>query len=173
MTERLFNDITVYLPPPTKLLLKQHSERIGLPMARLAAFAIDNELDQEDPFHYPVALPTTTYIEGAFVNEGGRILRYLGKMREGASRDQLMLARRAIGIPTREDFLLGYRELLQVGLIEEVVPKPKSESYKFKFRDDYRIAVIAQHEKKAYQIRERERIIAEAQKEIAKLKGGP
>lgn len=171
ISTRLFSDITVYMTPEQKLELKKHSERIGLPMARLAAIAIDNEFDQADPFNYPCTLPTTPFIEGAYVDEAGKILRYLGRLREGASRDQLMLARRTIGILNRETFRHAYRELLEVGLVEEVTPKPKRESYKFKYPDNYKITVISQYEKKAFMIREKEREIAAAQREIEKLKG--
>lgn len=118
-----FEAIKAYIPPMIHAKLKDASRLQGLPMSRLMAIALDNEFDQEMPFHYPTDLLDEPYEEYAYVNEANKILDYLCKFRNGIGRDALLLSRRDLGIEKREDILRGLRELYEKDMIEDVVPR--------------------------------------------------
>lgn len=168
---RLFTDTTVLLAPAEKQLLTEWSDKLGIPQSRLLAIALDNELDQETPFHYPCTLPTTDYIPGAYMSEATKILRFLEYFRDGTGRDMLMLSRRSIGIPNRADLMLGFRELLMEKMVEERDPLPVT-GMKFEFFDGYKVAVIASAEdKRQAKIRAKEEEILRLQVQVKKMKG--
>lgn len=136
-----FMCLRVYVPVKTGELLAKTSSESGVPISRLCAIAIDNELDVEEPFHYPTELPEE-YQEYAHADEAGKIMRYLQRFPLGTGRDTLMLCRRDIGIKTREGVMAGLRELLETGVVEEFY------SPKERFRRDYRRIRIVGVEKK-------------------------
>lgn len=121
-TEQLFVRTSVFLPVTTLAILRDHSRARGLPMARLIAMAVDNELDMVPPFNYPCDLPTSDYQVHLHAREAGLIMNYLAKFKKGASLDQLMLARRDIGIENRSQFLFAMRELIETGMVESFTP---------------------------------------------------
>ena len=124
----------IYISPTTRAILKSKSSELGIPLSRLVAIAIDNELDSKSPFNYPCQLPESPYIEDAFLNESHEIYKWLDKFKHGIGRDTLMLCRRDIGILSRSDLLHGLRELIQQNLIEEYRPL----ATKFNHAPDYK-----------------------------------
>jgi len=110
--------------------LFEQREKSGVPISRLIAIAIDNELDAVEPFNYSLEFPDEPFLEMQYVDEGGKILRYLNKFGEtGTPLINLILGRREVGIENRRIFLLAYREILHLGLVEEYVPRKRQESY--------------------------------------------
>lgn len=128
--------LKLYLPDETKKILKLKSEESGLPISRLIAIAIDNELDSPSPFTYLCSWPINEYIEYAYVEEAQKIYQYLLKFPSGIGRDLLMLHRRDIGVTNRNDLMLALRELLEKDMIEEI-PVPKNAKFK-KYKKDYK-----------------------------------
>ncbi len=138
----LFVEVKSYIPRSLHNLLKYKSEVMNLPVSRLICMAVDNELDQDPAFHYPTPMPTAEYVEGAYAEEAGLIMRYLEKIQEvsqGTGVDMLMLARRDIGIASRDVFMRAFRELLEVQIIEEF--KPINPTFK-NYSDEYRFVRI-------------------------------
>lgn len=129
-----FVKIQVYVPRSVHKILKEKSDEMKLPISRICAIAIDNELDSPAPFTYPCVLPKSDYIPQAYIGEAGKISRFLLKFPYGIGRDGLMLLRRDIGIPNREQLMLGYRELLEIDYIEEIKQPLRS---KFNYGPDY------------------------------------
>lgn len=123
-----FECIKVYVPKGTSAILKAKAAERGEPVSRLCAIAIDNELDQKDKaFRYPTELPKED-TENEYTVEGGKILQFLRKFPSGLALDTLLLCRRDIGLTHRDTVLAAYKELLQVGLIEEFKP-PRAAYY--------------------------------------------
>lgn len=117
----LFEKVAPYIPRNTHAILRALSLERGLPVSRLIAIAIDNELDQEIPFSYPVDLPDT-YTEYLYAKECAALLTALQKAPAGVGRDMLVLARRDLGIADRDVLLTCLRELYDKGLAEEILP---------------------------------------------------
>lgn len=145
-----------YLSIKTNQVLKKRAEEMGLPISKLIAIAIDNELDAPVPFNYPCLLPSNIFIEGAYVAECQRIARYLIQFPSGTGRETLMLHRRDMEIPDRDTFMLAYRELLKAGVIEEVaVPKKSKFDYPVGYRYTKLVNIdkseIVKHKKKRLQ----------------------
>jgi hypothetical protein len=167
-TEMMSREVKIYLPKSLYDILKAKSEKTGLPMSRLASFAIDNEIvDQgiDAAFEYDCKMPENTYVEGAYVDEGSRIYRYLTRNGSPMSVDQMILHRRDIGVPEKLTLLLGLRELLERGtLVEEIYPTWSH----FKFRDTYRVIAVKTEAKD-----KKKKEIEKAERHLAKLKGKP
>lgn len=123
-----FEQLVVYIPKATARILRQKSEELGIPRSRLAAIAIDNELDATTPFHYPTPEPSNIYVEHAYANEASLLARFLGRFKQGMGLDMIMLSRRDIGIPNREELMLAVRELREADVLEEALP-PKKLNY--------------------------------------------
>lgn len=128
-----FERVVIYVPKGTAALLRQASADLETPMSRLAAIAIDNELDAHAPFNYPCPMPEAPYVEYAYATEGGKIMRFLEHFPQGTSLDTLMLCRRDMGIESRAEFMLGYRELLEKNMVEMFRPMKT----KFAYGSDY------------------------------------
>lgn len=111
----------------------------GLPLSRYIQIAIDNEMDQEKPFNYPMKFDDETHFEDKYAHEANMIFDFVRKYSyKGISLMMLMLLRRSVGIESRERIYRGYIELLNSGLVEEVYPKDKT----FVFPKWYRKLVI-------------------------------
>lgn len=155
--------LKIYCPRGIAAAVKQKAEQAGLPVSRLFCIAVDNELDAPVPFNFPCLLPSNTYIEMAYAEEAQKIARYLTKFLNGTGRDQLMLCRRDIGIPNKTTFMLAYRELLEVGVIEEVaVPK----KVKFKYPAGYKYARL-KHVDRSMLLNRKKRELARLAAEVA------
>lgn len=155
--------MSLYLPQSMWNMLKAKSDLLNMPMNRLACYAIDLEFDKdEDAFDFPCEKPTTVFVEHAYVLEAGRILRWLEKAGP-MSADQIMLSRRDIGVPDRNLVMPAIRELLEVGLAEEIYPRWLSN---FKFDKDYRVIAVKNSHKR------KEQEIEKLKKRIEHLQGG-
>ncbi len=162
-----FQTVTVFFPRSVFKVLTERAEEMGLPVGRLIAIAVDNELDAPVPFNYPCQLPITTYIEHAYVEEAQKIVNYLNTMPNGMGREMLMLARRDIGIPNRDTLMAAYRELLQCGVIEEVNPPAR---VKFKgYPAGYKYTRMVQVDKTVFITSRRKRLHAEMEELKAKM----
>lgn len=122
-TNEAFECIKVYLPRETARFIKDKSEEIGVPMSRLVAICVDNERSAPSPFNYPCDLPTSPFIERAYADEASKLISFLSKFEYGTSLDTLMICRRDVGIESREVLMLAFRELIEVGIVEEFKPK--------------------------------------------------
>lgn len=126
----IFEPVKVYLPKGTITLLRQKAYELNQPLSRLCAIAIDNELDQESAFAYPCDVPINPpYIEYEYVDEAGKLLRFLEGLPRGTTVDSLMLCRRDYGIPLRSTVMLAYRELLAKQMIKITEEQYKKHRY--------------------------------------------
>ena len=149
-----FQSVTVYLSKSVYNILKAESDRTSLPLSRLVAYAVDNELDANEPFRYDTALLDKPYAPDSYQNEAGKIYKFLEKIEKsavGIGRDLLMLARRDIGIMSKDEFLLGLRELYECEVIEEV--KPSNKTFK-KYDESYRL--IKTRKVNAYELKKQQ-----------------
>lgn len=124
----------VALSRPTLDILKKISQERGIPVSRLIAQAVDNELDAPYPFNYPCDEPSVEYDEIPYMNEAQKIFTFLQKYPRGMDRETLMLCRREIGIENRELFMLGLRRLLKTQLVEEFFPRKTVFRYPVEYR---------------------------------------
>ncbi len=127
-------EVKVYMSKETEKILRQIGFERNIPISRLIAIAVDNELDTEVPFNYPCELPETTYKEYLYAAEAGKIMDWLSRCPHGADVDILCLARRDMGIETRETLLEGLRELLEKDIIEVFAPHISSRASKHSLR---------------------------------------
>lgn len=139
-----YEKFIIYVPKSIGAIIKAISNERRIPISRLFTIAADNELDQKVPFHYPTDLPTDEYQELAYVDEAGKILRWLESAQGNTARDTLLLFRREMGIPKRSVFMLALRELFQKDLITEVKPKRPV----FDYGESYRYVVSKLKEEK-------------------------
>jgi hypothetical protein len=124
-----FEQIKAFIPKQTHSIIRQQAEELGLPMSRLVAIAIDNELDCKTPFNYNVQVPTTPYKAYNFAAEAGRILEFLKCFPKGTNRMTLILCRRDMNIPDRDTFLEALRELLHADIVEEFTSNGRLTKY--------------------------------------------
>lgn len=129
-----YESVRVYLPVSLSKRLKEISRMKGMPMSRLLAIAMDNELDQEEPFRYVCDIPDDDYVEYEHAHAAGKLLEWLLKMPTGAGVDMMLLARRDIGIFSRESVLRGLRELIEKKMVEAI--RPSRAKFGF-FHEDY------------------------------------
>lgn len=127
----------IYVPKSIGNIIQALSNERRIPVSRLFTIAADNELDQKIPFYYPTDLPTDEYQELAYVDEAGKILRFLETAVGNTARDTLILFRREMGIPSRKVFMLALRELFQKDLVTEIKPKRPV----FQYADTYKYVV--------------------------------
>jgi hypothetical protein len=126
--KRVFNKNDAFIvvrglvPKKTAELLRLKGEDLRERMARLIAIALDNEMECEPAFRYSCDMPETPYVEHQYVHEAGKILKFLEKFEGGTSLETLMLCRRDIGILNKSVFMLAFRELIKVDLIESFHP---------------------------------------------------
>lgn len=122
LDEKMLIKLHTYVPRSIYRILVEKSTEKNLSIAKLISYAIDNELDTPVPFNYPCPMPENTFIELAYINEGQAIRDYVGKFLNGADLDTLMLSRRDMGIKSRTDFMLGFRDFWESGLAEKTIP---------------------------------------------------
>lgn len=118
-----FESIPVFLPKGTIAILRQKSAADQIPVSRLCAIAVDNELDQPNAFHYSTQLPEEDFEDLKYFDEAGKLCNFLASFKDGTSLETLLLCRRDIGIQSRKALLGAYRELMVKNIIEEFTPK--------------------------------------------------
>jgi hypothetical protein len=158
-----FIQVKCYIPKKTYEKLREHSEALHQPMSKLLAIALDNELDAPAPFNYPCVMPNSVFIENAYLEEAQKIVRYLEDFPKGVARDTLVLARRDIGIESRDTFMLAFRELWEAKIIMECAPPVKS---KFNYPAGYKYIRLVNVAKSSVLARKR-KLAEQLAKEIA------
>jgi hypothetical protein len=147
--DKAVKSCTVFLSHATYDLIKQKSDKVGLPMGKLIAYAIDKELDRENAFNYPCEMPKNEFIEGAYTDEASKIYRYL-KRTAPQSIDELMLNRRDIGIESKETMMLAIRELMaNEYLVRPVYPMWRSKKFPYSKEFKVLMPIESTDEKKA------------------------
>ena len=99
-----------------------------LPLSRLVAIAIENELERDAPFKINLKLPEGQYVENSFADQAGKIYKFMKTLRTGIELDFAYVLRHDIGIPDKDEFLAGFNECLQQGMIEKF-EAPRSVKY--------------------------------------------
>lgn len=148
VSNNAFKDEKVWLPKKTSELLREIAYDLQVPMSRLIAIAVDNELDQTPAFRYPCEMPTSKYNEYQYAEEAQRLFDFLKSFPSGTGIDTLMLCRRDMGIESRSTLMCAYRELLERGVIEMF--KPKNSQY-YKAKDYQRVRVVGFSKKELLQ----------------------
>lgn len=113
--------------------LKFYSKKYKLPISRLIAIAVDNEifdcnLDTEMPFYWNTKIPENDFVENTYADEAGKLVKFLKMDSRGMSLDILLVLRHEVGIPDKEKLLLALRECLDHNLLE-AFNAPKSVKY--------------------------------------------
>lgn len=123
--EKAMQHAGTFLPPSLLQKIKKVAAERDIPAARIIAFAVDNEITESNvPFNYPCEMPSSPYVEYAYAEEAGRLMRFIQRFESNPmTLNQLMLCRRDIGIPSREVLMLAYRELLEKKMVEEYLPR--------------------------------------------------
>jgi hypothetical protein len=154
----MFTEIRLYMPKSIHGILLAKSEAVHLPISKLNNFCVDNELEQgANAFFYDLdyEMPDTPYIVDAYAAEAMKILDVMKKVRSGLPLDQLVLCRRDIGIFEKRTFLLAFRELVKLELIESYYPEKARFRYDLSYRywrvkDDSRALREAARKKPRY-----------------------
>lgn len=126
-----FKQIKVYVPIGTANILKELSEKNKLPMSRMIAIAVDNELDCAPPFNYECKMPDE-YREYMYAAESGKLMEFLAKFPVGIGVDTIMLCRRDIGISDRSVIMAALKELIEKDIAELYEPNltDRSKAYR-------------------------------------------
>ena len=126
-THDAFELFKSFLPKGTVALLRKFSTEKKLPMSRLVAIAVDNEISESvSPFNYACPMPTSPFIEYAYADEAARVFRFLQGFPAGTTIDTIVLCRRDIGVESKDEVMLAIRELIEKNLIERFVPLRKT-----------------------------------------------
>ncbi len=149
-TDDVFKAMNAFLPKKTVEMLEEISDDRRIPVSRLIAIAVDNELDCVPKFNYPIEAPASEYVEFAYADEAAKLLEFIEKCPHGVGLDTLLLVRRDLGIEDRAIVMLAYRELLKQGLVEAFKPLRTSFNYA---RDYRRIRAVGVDHKKLSRIR--------------------
>lgn len=122
MSDKTFISLSTALSNYHAEKLQYHSSDRGLPLSRLIAFAVDNELAKEKPFaNFPRSIPDEEHEEYAYADQAGKILQFL-KGTGGLSLDMLIVLRHDIGVPDISDFLAAFKECIDKKFVEAYTP---------------------------------------------------
>lgn len=138
MSEKFTKSAAVNLSHKMHYRLLNTSIEMKLPVSRLLAIALDNELQKDHPFSdLLVKLPEGEMLDYAYADQAGKILSYM-QVNEGTGFgiDQLILMRHDIGVPDKTELLNALKECLDKGFVEAVKPK-KSKFMKTDFPPGY------------------------------------
>lgn len=143
-----FTPIKAYIPNEIAQLLQDVSLQRNIPVSRLIAIAIDNELDTPYPFNFPCEAPKDKYHEYMYLKEANKIAEFVAQFPQGIGIDTIMLCRRALQIPDRDTVMCAIRELIQKEMAEEFKPigKVMNKSYnRIRIVDDVREQIKKNH----------------------------
>lgn len=104
-------------------ILTLMSAKLNLPVSRLVAIALDNEIHRENSFEWNLTLPNEDLEEFAYADQAGKLIRYLTDNTRGVSLDMLLLFREDIGIKCKDELRYGLKEALDSTLISAYYPK--------------------------------------------------
>jgi len=108
--------------------LHRISNERKLPMSRLIAYAVDNELLKDNPFQFETKLSEIAIMDidlDEFAEEARRIYNYMKLLSYETGLDVLLLLRHEMGISDKEIFLIAFNIALESNLIETFQPRPK------------------------------------------------
>lgn len=117
-----FRQVKSFIPKHLVDKLEIISKRDGVPMSRLVAIAVHNHIDQDVPFVLNLEIPHgIPYNKGEFADEARAVYQFLIKTDSGMGLDSIVLCSEQMGLNSL-GVLVGVRELLETGLIEEYYP---------------------------------------------------
>lgn len=124
-----------YVPKFHHEKIRAISKARKMPMSRLIALLIDDELLKDKPFSYDLSLAGEESTEYAYAEEAGKLLNFLKALDKGMGLDVLTMLRYHIGIPDKIVFLGAFQECLSKEMIEPY--KEKLPSNRAPMPDDY------------------------------------
>lgn len=120
--EMLFRLVT-YVSEHHKKKIMEIVFKKKIPITRLLAYALDQELEKEKPFeHFTYRLPNDEMVEYSHIDEATKILQYMKNV-EGLGIDQIISVRYDIGVPDIQSLLYGIRECVDKKMLEEYNPR--------------------------------------------------
>lgn len=125
------------LPRPIHAWLMLESAERELPASRLIAYALYNERQLKNPFHFDLTLPTN-FVPDVYINEAGKLYRFLMRWKKGCSLDVCLLSLEEIGLQTKEELLHAYLQLKHSDIIDEVYPRNSV----YPYGKDYRVIKV-------------------------------
>ena len=114
--------------------LKDYALRMKLPLSRLIALAVDNELSKNEPFKGISFELFKDVQEYAYAKEAQRISDYMDKIGHAVTIDFLYSHRHDLPLETLEEVIGGFSELMRAGLLVESKPafvKPIKGGHKY------------------------------------------
>lgn len=119
--------MSFFVPEYHEKYIRSISKKNMIPMSRLIAFALDNEIERDTPFEYNLEMPECEFDELANAEEAGKILDFMKGLHaeKGVGLESIMLYRFKIGIPCKKKLMLGFRELYFSEMIESFKPKQR------------------------------------------------
>lgn len=117
----IYKKVVVYLPASLEAIVRTKALETNMPMSRLIAIAVDNEMDAVEPFHYPCEMPDDIN-ELDYVTEGGKLYRFIKNnygIEYATTLQSLILTRRDLNM-SRETVGIALRAALKSNNIVEV-----------------------------------------------------
>lgn len=114
-----FIGVRFFLPRNLYGVLAAFRSTKGIPIARLVAIALYHELAKPDPFNFDMT-PKSEFESGKFTPQGSLIYKFLADNKGGMAKDLLLMSGSLIGIPDMDGMLHGIKELVEIGLLEEI-----------------------------------------------------
>jgi len=114
-----FIGLRVFLPRNIHKMLMAFRSVKGIPIARLVAIAIYNEMRRDNPFYLNIKA-TTPFEPHKYQNEASVIYRFLQDNKGGMAKDLLLISKDLLGLHDEDTFLHGITELLETELVEEI-----------------------------------------------------
>lgn len=146
--ESALEKTSTFLGPKTLKKLQAIAIDRDLPVARLIAYAIDNEFDVQPPFDFNYEIPThPPYVEFQYAKQAQKVLSYLHNFPIGTGIDMLVLCRREYDIESPQEVLFAIRELLEKQMVISFYPTKSIH----RFAKDYKYLKVhpdfARHER--------------------------
>lgn len=118
-SDRNFIGVKFFLPRAVYKLLIAFRSVKGIPIARLVAIAVYNEIRKPDPFYLKTEADTP-FEPNKHANGAAKIFRYLQDNKGGMAKDLLLMCKDALDMHDEDTFLHSLQELLNTGMAEEV-----------------------------------------------------
>lgn len=143
--------VSAYVSHWSRDELMKHVFEMKIPVNRLLAYCLDQELAKEKPFDgYTYRLTDEVTLEYAYIDQAQLILKYMQEV-DGMGYDQLLLLRHDIGVPDINEFAFAFKECVEKGFLESYKPK-KNPIQKTDYPGDYRfyrlISKSVEHKRK-------------------------
>lgn len=142
----------------------------GLTYVQLIMIALDNELMEETPFTFDAEIPRDEYTQGTYTHEAGKIMDFLGRVRNGQFLNWLLFFRFQIGVPDKAIFLAALRECINERFVIPVVAPQTDKSAHHEGTLKYQLADDAHSPAQRANLKEKKlRLIAKLQAEANAL----